>query len=129
MVVMSTATTTAGVRPARNSGAHRAALHAFAWTAVFIVWHGYWALGGDLGFGDQQSGSPTRRPASRAGCSRSRSPACSRPGSPCRWRWRAERPRRLLLGLMWAGAAVLAVRGIVGLVDDGLRFSGLGRPG
>ena len=26
---------------------------------------------------------------------------------------------------MWAGAAVLAARGVVGLVDDGLRFSGV----
>jgi hypothetical protein len=32
-----------------------AARHAFAWTALVIAWHGYWALGGDFGFGDQES--------------------------------------------------------------------------
>ena len=130
MVVMSTATTTAGVRPARNSGAHRAALHAFAWTAVFIVWHGYWALGGDLGFGDQQSGFPDTT-SSLAGWVFSIAVAgmfAAGLAVPLALA-RGARPRRLLLGLMWAGAAVLAVRGIVGLVDDGLRFSGLGETG
>ncbi len=42
---------------------------------------------------------------------------------------RSVGPRRLLRGLMWAGAAVLAARGIVGLVDDLLRFTGLQETG
>jgi hypothetical protein len=33
-------------------------------------------------------------------------------------------PRRVLVGLLWTAAAVLAARGIAGLVDDALRFSG-----
>ena len=39
-------------------GGRRAALYAFAWTAAFIAWHAYWALGGDFGFGDRESAFP-----------------------------------------------------------------------
>ena len=38
-------------------------------------------------------------------------------------------PRRLLAGLLWAGAAVLVARGVAGLADDALRFSGLAETG
>ena len=51
------------------SPSHTGALHAFAWTAVFIVWHGYWALGGDFGFGDQQSAFPDTTSSLRLGFS------------------------------------------------------------
>jgi hypothetical protein len=37
--------------------------------------------------------------------------------------------RRLLAGLLWAGAAVLGARGVAGLADDALRFSGLAETG
>jgi hypothetical protein len=42
---------------------------------------------------------------------------------------RGRGPRRLVLGLLSAGAAVLAVRGLAGLADDALRFSGLAERG
>jgi len=108
----------------------RAALHAFAWTGVFVVWHGYWALGGDFGFGDQQSGFPDTT-SSVAGWAFSAVvvgmfvAGLAVPLALAR----GAGPRRLLVGLMWAGAAVLAARGIVGLVDDGLRFTGLHESG
>ena len=124
---MSTATTT-GFR--RNSREYRAAMHAFAWTAVFVVWHGYWALGGDFGFGDQQSGFPDTT-SSLAGWVFSTAVAgmfVAGLAVPLAL-MRGAGPRRLLVGLMWAGAAVLAARGIVGLVDDVLRFTGLQETG
>jgi hypothetical protein len=108
----------------------RAALVAFAWTAVFIAWHGYWALGGDFGFGDQEAAYPDTT-SSLAG-----------------WTFtvvvhgmfaaglaiplaivRGVGPRRLLVWLMWAGAAVLVLRGATGLVDDVLRLTGLAEAG
>ena len=103
-----------------------APLHAFAWTAVFIAWHGYWALGGDLGFGDEQSAFPDTTSSATglifttvvvgmfvAGLAVPLAVA------------RGVGRRRLLLGLMWAGAAVLAARALSGLLDDALRFTGL----
>jgi hypothetical protein len=104
----------------------RAALHAFAWTAVFIAWHGYWALGGDFGFGDQESGFPDTT-SSAAGWIFSITvvgmfvAGLAVPLALARGVGR----HRLLVGLMWAGAAVLGARGLAGLVDDALRFTGL----
>jgi len=93
---------------------------------VFILWHGYWALGGDFGFGDQQSGFPDTTSSSAgwifttgvvgmfaAGLA---IPLALVRGVGRRW---------LLVGWMWAGSAVLAARGLSGLVDDALRFTGL----
>ena len=37
----------------RSRGAERAAYWAFGWAVVFVALHGYWALGGRIGFGDQ----------------------------------------------------------------------------
>ena len=112
--------------PTPDRRARGAALHAFAWTAVFILWHGYWALGGDFGFGDQQSGFPDTTSSSAgwifttgvvgmfaAGLA---IPLALVRGVGRRW---------LLVGWMWAGSAVLAARGLSGLVDDALRFTGL----
>ena len=42
---------------------------------------------------------------------------------------RGRGPRRLLVGLLWAGAAALAARGLAGLADDALRFGGLAERG
>ena len=39
--------------------------------------------------------------------------------------WGRPPPRRLLLWSMWIGCAVLVARGGSGLLDDGLRFTGL----
>ena len=104
---------------------HRPARLAFAWTAVFIAWHGYWALGGDFGFGDQESGFPDagwavhgrgRRRCSRP-ASRSRSPSIRDLG-----------PRRLLAGLLWAEPAVLSARGSRGSPTTRSASAGLPRP-
>jgi hypothetical protein len=97
------------------------ALQAFAWTALFIVWHGYWALGGDFGFGDRESGFPDTTWAFSAVVAAMFAAGLAVPLALAR----GAGPRRLLVGLMWAGTAVLAARGVSGLVDDGLRFSGL----
>ncbi len=125
---MTTTNIATAARFGRDSS--RTALHAFAWTAVFIGWHGYWALGGDFGFGDQQSAFPDTT-SSLAGWMFSIAvvgmfvAGLAVPLALAR----EAGPRRLLTGLMWAGALVLAARGVVGLVDDGLRFSGLQETG
>ena len=107
----------------------RAALYAFAWTAAFIAWHAYWALGGDFGFGDRESAFPATSTLAdwtfmiavagmfAAGLAVPLAIA------------RGAGPRRLLARLMWAGAVVLGARGAVGLLDDALRFSGLAETG
>ena len=99
----------------------RFALHAFAWTALFIVWHGYWALGGDFGFGDQESGYPDAGPLFTAVVVAMFAAGLAVPLAVMR----GAAPRRLLVWLLWAGAAVLTARGLSGLVDDVLRFGGL----
>jgi Protein of unknown function (DUF3995) len=110
--------------------ARRAALQAFAWTAVFIVWHAYWALGGDFGFGDEESLIPDTT-SSLAGWVFTVAVAgmfAAGLAVPLAIA-RGAGPRRLLAGLMWAGAAVLVLRGAIGLVDDVLRFTGLAETG
>jgi hypothetical protein len=90
-------------RPAR-----RLALQAFWWTAVFIAWHGYWALGGDFGFGDQESAIPLSTSSIAdwlytIGVSGMFVAGLAVPLAVAR----GIGPRRLLVGLMGAGAAVL----------------------
>jgi hypothetical protein len=97
------------------------AKHAFAWTAVFIAWHGYWALGGDFGFGDQEAGFPDAGLIFTVAVSAMFAAGLAVPLAVMR----GVGPRRLLAGLLWAGAAALTLRGLSGLVDDVLRFSGL----
>jgi hypothetical protein len=108
----------------------RAALYAFAWTAAFIAWHGYWALGGDFGFGDREAAFPDTT-SSLAGWAFTLAvigmfaAGLAVPLALAR----GAGPRKLLLGLMWAGAATLAARGVLGLADDLLRFGGLAETG
>ena len=110
-----------GAQDPSERRAPRAALHAFAWTAVFTVWHGYWALGGDFGFGDQQSAFPDAGWLFTVPVVAMFAAGLVIPLALAR----RVGPRRLLVWLMWAGAAVLVARGLVGLTDDVLRFSGL----
>jgi hypothetical protein len=104
---------------------HRPALLAFAWTAAFILWHGYWALGGDFGFGDQESGFPDAGWAFTVAVGAMFAAGLAVPYAVAR----GLGPRRLLTGLLWAGAAVLLLRGAAGLADDALRFSGASETG
>ena len=101
------------------------AKHAFGWTALFIAWHGYWALGGDFGFGDRESGFPDAGLLFTAVVSAMFAAGLAVPLAVIR----DVGPRRLLAGLLWAGAAVLAARGLSGLADDALRFTGLAETG
>jgi hypothetical protein len=120
-------------RPARStraSKAHRTSLYALAWTALFIVWHGYWALGGNFGFGDQEAAIPDTT-SSASGLVFTVAVAgmfVAGIAVPLAG-MRGWGPRRLLTALLWAGAAILAARGFAGLADDGLRFSGLAERG
>jgi Protein of unknown function (DUF3995) len=108
----------------------RSALLAFAWTALFIVWHGYWALGGDFGYGDQESGFPDTTSDLTGWLFTITVVAMFAAGLAVPLAVaRGRGPRRLLLGLLWAGAAVLAARGLAGLADDVLRFGGLAERG
>jgi Protein of unknown function (DUF3995) len=124
MGAMTTTATSITVRP------RRAALHAFAWTALFIVWHGYWALGGDFGYGDAEAAIPDTT-STVAGWTFTIAVAgmfvagLVVPFAIAR----GIGPRRLLVALMWAGAAVLIGRGAIGLVDDVLRVTGLAETG
>ena len=110
--------------------ARRAALWAFAWTALFIVWHGYWALGGDFGFGDAEPAFPDTT-SSAGGLAFAAVVAgmfaagLAVPLAVAR----GAGPRRWLARGLWAGAAVLAARGVTGLADDVLRFTGLAETG
>jgi hypothetical protein len=101
------------------------ARHALTWTAVFIVWHGYWALGGDFGFGDREAEIPDAGWLFMTVVSAMFAAGIAVPLAVMR----GVGPRRLLAGLLWAGAAVLAARGLSGLLDDALRFSGLAETG
>ena len=115
--------------PLLTKAAARAANAAFVWTLAFIACHVYWFMGGRVGFGDQANPIP---------------PAPSSVGSwiftvvtggmfvaglavpsALAWSWGRRLPRRLLVGLMWAGGVVLLARGGAGWVDDAVRFSGL----
>jgi Protein of unknown function (DUF3995) len=101
------------------------AKHAFGWTALFILWHGYWALGGDFGFGDRESGFPEAGLLFTVAVSAMFAAGLAVPLAVIR----DVGPRRLLAVLLWAGAAVLAARGLSGLADDALRFTGLAETG
>ena len=106
----------------------RAATWAFAWTIAFVALHGYWALGGRIGFGDQANPLPSA-PSSlgdwlftltvfamfAAGLALPR--ALVRP-------WGRRLPRRLLVWSMWIGCAVLTARG----ARAARRFPALPRP-
>jgi hypothetical protein len=107
----------------------RAAKAAFVWTLAFIALHVYWYAGGRVGFGDQAN------PLAPAPSSVVNWIATVVEGgmwvaglvvpSALAWSWGRRLPRRLLVGLMWAGAVVLLARGGSGWVDDAVRFSGL----
>jgi hypothetical protein len=121
--------------PPRAAGSARAratataANRALYWTVAFIALHVYWYLGGRVGFGDQVDSLPGA--PSNLGdwifslvvfgmfaAGLAVPSALARP-------WGQRVPRRLLVWLMWIGCAVLVVRGGLGLLDDGLRFTGL----
>jgi Protein of unknown function (DUF3995) len=120
-------TPAAGSTRARASA--RAANWAFYWTVAFIALHVYWYLGGRVGLGDQPDPLPGA-PSSLGGwifsvvvggmfaAGLAVPSALARP-------WGRRLPRRLLVWSMWIGCAVLVARGGSGLLDDGLRFTGL----
>jgi hypothetical protein len=112
-------------RPTIDAMTTTTAKHAFGWTALFIAWHGYWALGGDFGFGDRESAFPDVDLLFTVVVSAMFAAGLAVPLAVIR----DVGPRRLLAGLLWAGAAVLAARGLSGLADDALRFTGLAETG
>lgn len=114
---------------AGSSRAHataRAANWALYWTVAFITLHAYGYLGGlALRFGPLP-GAPSSVGAwvfcvvtggiFAAGLAVPS--ALARP-------WGRRLPRRLLVSLMWIGCLVLVARSGSGLLDDGLRFTGI----
>ena len=113
----------------RPAVAKRAVWAAEGWAVVFVAVHGYWALGGRLGFGDQAAAIPMTT-SSLAGWVFTIVVAAmfiaglAVPLALVQ-RWGRRVPRRLLLGLMWAGALFLTARGGLGLFDDLLRQFGV----
>lgn len=110
-------------------GTRRAALASFAWAIAFIALHGYWALGGRFGIGEQDDPIPLTTDSLVGWVSTVVVAlmflggllvplALVRP-------WGYHVPRRLLLTFAWIGAAVLAARGVSGLVDDLVRALGV----
>jgi hypothetical protein len=102
----------------------RASTWAFAWTAAFVALHGYWALGGDLGFGDEQSALPNAGRVFTVVVIAMFAAGLVVPAAVVRG-WGGRRARRMLVAVMWAAAGVLAARGAIGLLDDLLRGTGL----
>jgi hypothetical protein len=107
----------------------RAANWAFYWTVAFIALHAYWYLGGRVGVGDQADALPAA-PTSLGdwiyslvvyGMFAAGPRGTQRPCAA----WGRRVPRRLLVWSMWIGCLVLVARGGSGLLDDGLRFTGL----
>lgn len=109
--------------------ASRAAVWASTWAWAFLALHVYWAFGGRFGFGDQTDPIPATTSTVTGWVWTlgvlvmfAAGPvvplALVRP-------WGRRLPRRLLLVLMWIGAAVLLIRGGLGLLDGLLRVLGV----
>lgn len=116
--------------PAPTAPVRRAALWASGWTAFFILAHGYWALGGDLGYGDEESGFPPLTASAGDVAFTAIVLAMFAAGLLVPLALAQGRgPRRLVAGLMWVGCVVLAARGVSGLVDDAVRPLGISDTG
>lgn len=118
--------------PLPTKAAARAANAALIWTAAFIALHVYWFMGGRDFYwaaGDQTDPSPGWSSSVGGWIFTVVVWGMFAAGlvvpSALAWPWGRRLPRRLLVGLMWAGAFVLLARGGSGWVDDTLRFSGL----
>jgi hypothetical protein len=122
---------TAGAASLATKRPARAAKAALIWTLAFIACHVYWYLGGQVGFGDQPvadalPGWPTSVGGwIFTGVTGGMWVAGLVVPSALAWSWGQRLPRRLLVGLMWAGAVVLLARGGSGWIDDAIRFGGL----
>ena len=114
----------------RPVAATRAVWATLAWAVVFVALHGYWELGGRVGFGDQTDPLPLTT-SSVAGWAFTLVvavmfiaglvvPLALIQG------WGRTISRRLLLALMWIGAVVLTARGGLGLLDGLLHALGPG---
>ena len=121
--------TTHAAASARPHAAVRAVWCAFAWATFFTAMHGYWALGGRVGFGDQNDPLPavtwdlagitfTVVVGAMFAAGMAVPVALVRP-------WGRRIPGRLLVSLMWIGATILVVRGGLGFVDNVLRGFGV----
>ena len=115
--------------PLPAKAAARAAKAALVWTLAFIALHVYWSAGGRVLFYDQ-TGALAPAPSSVVNwiatvVEGGMWAAGLVVPSALAWSWGRRLPRRLLVGLMWAGAVVLLARGGSGFVDDAVRFSGL----
>jgi hypothetical protein len=110
-----------------------AARWAFAWAVLFVAMHVYWELGGSIGFGDAAEPTPDG-PSSLAGwifnvvVGGMFTLGLLTPLALVQ-SWGRRVPRRLVVFLMWAGAALLVARGGSGLLDGALRGLGIAENG
>ena len=88
---------------------------------MFIAWHGYWALGGDFGFGDQESAFPDAGRAFTAVVATLFAAGLAVPLAVAR----GIGPRRALIALLWIGAGLL---GAARALRAGRRRAPLRRP-
>jgi Protein of unknown function (DUF3995) len=129
-----------GQRPRQEAAAHtdassrpvaarRAVWTASVWAIVFVALHGYWALGGRVGFGDQKDPIPLTT-SSIAGWVFTVVVALMFVAGlvvplALVQQWGRRAPRHLLLAMMWIGVVVLGARGVLGLLDGLLRGLGV----
>lgn len=102
---------------------------AWAWAVVFTAFHVYWSLGGRFGLGD----APDLIPAASFDVWTVATGVMFVAGMTVPLAiihpWGRWIPRWMLLAALWAGCAVLALRGLAGVLDDILRTSGLATNG
>lgn len=100
----------------------------FAWVVVFAAFHLYWALGGRFGFGHAQTTVPKQRNAVSWAFSvvviGMFAVGTALPLALYQ-DWGRRIPARPLSWCCWAGGALLALRGLSGLLDTSLRGTGL----
>lgn len=110
----------------------RAGLTCFVWVLVFIAAHVYWAHGGTYGIGNPDTSIPNDDSLVKRIC-QILVEAMVVIGTivplALYQRWGRRVPHWMLATCCWIGAGILLLRGIAGLVDDGLRDSGLSHLG
>jgi hypothetical protein len=114
-------------RPTRpvHAGRQDAAYAALAWVVVFVLAHVYWYLGGTLVRPTLPQGTPGMFDAVLILMTVT---GLAAPLAAVH-RWGRRIPASLLAAVLWAGCAVLLLRGLAGVADELLRVTGVAQGG